>query len=189
VYPPEKAERALQSFFKEPTLAALREMALRQTAHEVDARQAWPLSASAGAPVEAKERILIHVTPAPTTTALIRRGRRVADYLGGECFAVAILPPSRDGDRVAASEIEQHLAFARRLHVETRLLEADDPAKALVDFARAIGVTQIFVAKPARRRFRWLHGPEVEMRVVELAKDMQVTVVAERRPRGGAVQP
>src|SRR5262249_26336198 len=38
VYPEEKARRALESFFKEPTLAALREMALRQAAHEVDVR-------------------------------------------------------------------------------------------------------------------------------------------------------
>src|SRR5579862_4677148 len=39
IYGTDKAQRALQNFFKEPTLAALREMALRQTAHEVDIRQ------------------------------------------------------------------------------------------------------------------------------------------------------
>ena len=39
VYPPEKAQRALQNFFKESTLVALREIALRQTAHEVEIRQ------------------------------------------------------------------------------------------------------------------------------------------------------
>src|SRR4051812_25441762 len=38
VYPPDKAQRALQNFFKESTLVALREMALRQTAHEVEER-------------------------------------------------------------------------------------------------------------------------------------------------------
>ena len=39
VYPPEKARQAMENFFKEPTLDALRELALRQTAHEVDMRQ------------------------------------------------------------------------------------------------------------------------------------------------------
>ena len=38
VYGREKAERALQNFFRESTLVALREMALRQTAHEVEHR-------------------------------------------------------------------------------------------------------------------------------------------------------
>ena len=36
VYGREKAERALQNFFRESTLVALRELALRQTAHEVE---------------------------------------------------------------------------------------------------------------------------------------------------------
>src|ERR1700742_4890542 len=36
VYPPEKARRAMENFFKESSLVALREMALRQTAHEVE---------------------------------------------------------------------------------------------------------------------------------------------------------
>src|SRR3954454_14385803 len=38
VYPPEKAKRALENFFRESSLVALREMALRQTAHEVEER-------------------------------------------------------------------------------------------------------------------------------------------------------
>ena len=38
VYGREKAERALQNFFRESTLVALRELALRQTAHEVEHR-------------------------------------------------------------------------------------------------------------------------------------------------------
>jgi two-component system sensor histidine kinase KdpD len=42
VYSPEKARAALQNFFREPTLVALREMTLRQTAHEVDLRQPFP---------------------------------------------------------------------------------------------------------------------------------------------------
>ena len=38
VYPPERARAALQNFFKEPTLVALRELAMRQTAHAVESR-------------------------------------------------------------------------------------------------------------------------------------------------------
>src|SRR5579872_3482418 len=38
VYPPDKAQRAMQNFFKESTLVALREIALRQTAHEIEIR-------------------------------------------------------------------------------------------------------------------------------------------------------
>jgi K+-sensing histidine kinase KdpD len=87
--------------------------------------------------------------------------------------------PSRD---VQESAVGEHLAFARRLHIETHLLEGKDVATRVVDFARENGVTQIFVAKPQKRGVPLLQKRPTAMRIVELAKEMQVTVVAERRP-------
>jgi two-component system sensor histidine kinase KdpD len=178
VYGPDKAQSAMRNFFKEPTLAALREMALRQTAHEVDVRQTEAVN------VDPRERILIHVTESPAAAGLIRRGRRVADYLKAQCFAVCVLPSSEMAElpKPTREAIERHLDFARKLRIETRVLEGADAAEALVDFARRNGVTQIFLAKPARRSIPFLNKKHLAMRVVDLAKDMQVTVVAERRP-------
>jgi two-component system, OmpR family, sensor histidine kinase KdpD len=189
VYAPEKAQRAKQHFFKEPSLAALRELALRQTAHEVDVRQSTegretsPISSGTHAGDEPKERILIHVTDAPATGALIRRGRRVADYLDADCFAVCVVPgPGMESlPEKSRLPLEQHLEFARKLHIETRVLDGEDEGEALVEFARRNGVTQIFVAKPARSIIPFLSKQQLSMRVVRLAKNMQVTVVAERR--------
>jgi two-component system sensor histidine kinase KdpD len=199
VYAPDKAQRAKENFFKEPALAALREMALRQTAHEIDVRQvegsgghaAHPGSAFA-ARAEADgdgihERILIHITEAPTTAGLIRRGRRVADYLKADCFAVCVLPEAGNDPLPAKSReaIERHLDFARKLHIETRLLEGADEAETLVNFAHTNSVTQIFVAKPRRSVIPFFRRKQMAMRVIELAKDIQVIVVADRRKRPG----
>jgi two-component system sensor histidine kinase KdpD len=189
VYAPDKAQRAKEHFFKEPSLAALRELALRQTAHEVDVRQNSesihqpPSSTGSPADEEVAERILIHVTEAPATAALIRRGRRVGDYLHADCFAICVTPgPGMDSlPEEKRAVLEQHLDFARRLHIETRILEGEDEAEALVDFARRNAVTQIFVAKPPRSIFPLASKRQLAMRVVRLANNMQVTVVADRR--------
>ncbi|MBL0161483.1 MAG: histidine kinase [Bryobacterales bacterium] len=193
VYAPEKAQRAKTNFFKESTLAALREMALRQTAHEIDVRNVddsslHPMGTAAAArssqaqPVAAvQERILIHVTEAPTTAGLIRRGRRVADYLKADCFAVCVLREPLPAESRHA--IERHLDFSRRLHIETRILEGTDEAEVLVDFAHTNGVTQIYVAKPPRSVVPFLFRRQLVMRIVRLATDIQVTVVADRRKR------
>jgi two-component system sensor histidine kinase KdpD len=173
VYAPEKAQLALTNFFKESTLNALRELALRQTAREVDARHddVGP---------KTSDRILILITVDPSSAALVRRGRRVADYLQAECYAVTV----RSQGQMTAEQreaLEKHLRFARELHVETRTLEGEDVAKALLDFARAHQVTQIFVARPRERpRFRGM-GASLIHQIVRLAGDMQVTVVAERK--------
>jgi len=168
-------------------------MALRQVAHEVDVRQAQPAGdnspalrdsvSEAVADIEPSERILIHITESPATAALIRRGRRVADYLKAECFAVCVLPPTAADDlsKTVRASIQRHLEFARGLRIETRILEGENPAETLIDFTRRNGVTQIFLSKPPKAAAPVLGRRNFVMDVVRLAKDRQVTVVADRR--------
>ncbi|HTP86706.1 MAG TPA: sensor histidine kinase KdpD [Bryobacteraceae bacterium] len=170
VYSREKAGRALRNFFRESTLVALREMALRQTAHEVEHRSVAETE---------HHRILVLVTADPETAMLIRRARRVSDFLSAECFAVAMQSALSDADREA---VDRHLNFARHLHIETRVLEGDDIADALVDFARRNQITQIFLARPRERDWRSLIGRDLVQRIVGLARDMQVVIVSEREP-------
>lgn len=198
VYPPEKARRALQNFFKESTLVALREIALRQTAHEVEIRQVTLPESSPETPAAVEEnenitgsdfgapadRVLVYVTEHPSTAMLIRRGRRVADYLQADCFAVFVhaemefnqLPTTK------REAVERHLNFARNLHIETRVLQGNDIAITLLDFARLRNITQVFMVRPQYSPWEGFLGRNLIHRIVRHARDMQVTIVAERRP-------
>jgi two-component system, OmpR family, sensor histidine kinase KdpD len=191
VYAPEKASQALESFFREPTLAALRELALRQTAREVDARQSEPAVPPAGrapaeGPATATEKVLILVTDDPAAAAVIRRGRRVADYLKADCFAVVVCPAG-DLGRLPASvreAVERHLTFARNLRVQTHVLAGNDPVDTVIEFAHSQGISQILVARPhATRLHLGAFRSDLVFRLIERAKDFQVTVVARREPR------
>jgi len=195
VYAPEKARLAMENFFKESTLVALRELAIRQTAHEVDVRQSvleeteaagiagGELDSLALPRPQASDRILILVTEDPSSAALIRRGRRVADYLKADCFAVCVLRDGNLHDIPAGQReaLEKHLQFARNLHIEASVLRGQDVARTLVDFARLHKVTQIFLARPQQMSWPIVFGRGLVERVVRLARDIQVTVVAERR--------
>jgi two-component system sensor histidine kinase KdpD len=167
VYAPDKAVRALENFFTETNLTALRELALRQTAHQVeDHREAARPSGSA-------EKILIHLTADPSTAMLIRRGRRVADYLQTECLAVYVAkdPQLTDLTLEERSAIEKLLGFARSLRIETTVLTGRDTAKAIADFARERKVTQLFIGRNSKDA----------RRIVDNARDIVVTVAADRR--------
>jgi two-component system sensor histidine kinase KdpD len=194
IYAPEKAQRAMENFFKESTLTALRELALRQAAHELDLReiastseerrtQQEVSSASPSSPMATIDRILIYVSADASTAMLIRRGRRMADYLGAECFAVSVAPlqdkarlPTRD-----RSTVEKHLNFARNLHIETRILQCDDAAEGIIDFARRNQITQILLSRCDHSSWSRLFGTDLILRVVREAKDIRVIIVAERR--------
>ena len=201
IYKPEIIEKALSGFFKASNLGALREMTLRQAAHEVDLQQtsydeASDAQISTALPEEVhgnatKERILIVVTVAPSTAMLIRRGRRVADYLHADCIALFVHRTLHISELPAEERhtLEKHLRFARSLQMETRVVAGVDIAKTVVEFAHSHQVTQVFVA-PSRGGLRErLLGRNFVENIVRLAEDLQVTVVADRSRRSGSSRP
>jgi len=188
VYAPEKAQKAMDNFFTESNLSALREMAMRHTAHEVEERlAAAPAAAvpdaadSAGTgtpgqqPPQHKERILICLTGSPSSAVLIRRGKRVADYLQADCLAIHVAGPGEDRDA-----IERHLSFARNLRIEAHVVDAAEVPRAIADFAREQHITQIFMGRSAPRAW-YRRGETVVQTVVRRLREMQVTIVASRR--------
>ena len=190
IYAPQKAQQAMENFFKESTLSALRELALRQAAHELEVRDIAEASERSkqlatglsSLQKQARDRILIYVTADPSTAMLLRRGRRRADYLGTDCLAVCVMP--RLGDRHLSDEtraaIETHMNFARRLHIETSTLEGDDPAETLLEFARRNQITQILLNRPKQRSWTRLLGTDLILQIIAKAEDIRLIVVAER---------
>src|ERR1700678_4829185 len=98
IYPPEKVPQALTNFFQTDNLVALRELALRFLADETEeellehlkrrhANQIW----------ETSERILVGVTGAPGTDAIVRRASRMAARIKGELHVLHIA--SSEGSR------------------------------------------------------------------------------------------
>jgi two-component system sensor histidine kinase KdpD len=186
VYSQEKARRAMENFFTETNLTALREMALRHTAHEVeekldaDAATAVaqsPADPAAGpAPVSHPERILICLTGRPSSAILIRRGKRVADYIHADCVAIHVGEDAHNKEAV-----ERHMSFARNLRIETHVLPGRDVPGAIASFARAQRITQIFMGRSAPLPWWRRYRETIVQQVVRQARDMQITIVAERR--------
>lgn len=164
VYAPEKARQAIENFFTESNLTALRELAMRQTVHQLEDKRD---EMRAPQPVvnrrpASEEKLLLWLTPHPATAMLIRRGRRVADYLGAPCTAVYA---EKD-----ATALEPWLNFCRNLRIDAKPMDATEQARGVADYARREGITQVYVTR---------HAPDVN-RLVKLARDMQIAIVAER---------
>ncbi len=184
IYSPAAAAGKAQSLFQEPTLVALRELAIRQTAQALEARQ----GEHGGEPEGRAERILVNITADAATAMLLRRARRVADYLHAGCIAVCV-HSAPEFSALPASQrqaIERHLRFAETLHVPATVLQAKDRARALVDYAHENGATQIFICRSADPPKRWFPGLEFTDRVVQEARDLEVTVIASPSRAGRA---
>jgi magnesium transporter len=183
IYSPERARAESERLFQEPTLVALRELAIRQTAQALEARAA----AKKLKPEVRAEKILVHVTANPSTAMLLRRARRVADYLHANCVAVFVCSVKDFASLPAAERqaVERHFRFAEDLRVETTIVNGKSAAKALVDYAHLQGVTQIFIGPAVEQPKRWFRGLDFTDQVLYQARDVELTVVAERSREGG----
>ena len=106
----------------------------------------------------------------------------MADYLQADCVAVYVsktadLRQLNDEER---DRLQRHLNFAQALQIRTHVLEGEDMAESLVAFARQQKVTQIFIARQKERTLQTWFTEGFVQQIVNLAHDMQVTVVADR---------
>jgi two-component system, OmpR family, sensor histidine kinase KdpD len=182
VYPLERADAALTNFFRTENLSALRELALREVAEDVEARRRPtvldPLSQQA-----ITERVLVLVTPEPRSQRLLRRAWRSAQRLGGELDALRV---RRSGQELSDEEAVS-LAALRRLAVilGAHFLEeeGDNLVETVRDVAEERGTTYVFVGTPDEsRRREVLRGSLVSALVRELP-GIDIRVVANRADR------
>ena len=184
IYSADRAKVASEKLFQEPTLVALRELAIRQTAQALEARA----SAKKKEQSEARlEKILVNVTADASSAMLLRRARRVADYIHADCVAVFICKTGEMSEvpPVERQAVDRHFKFAEDLRISTKVIAGKHAADALVEFAHENGVTQIFIGPATEPPRKWFRGLDFTDQVLYQARDLEVTVVAERTPEGG----
>lgn len=148
VYLGERAEHAVSNFFKEGNLTALRELALRFTAEQVDRdlediRRLKRVSS----PWKTNARLMVGVGPSPYAESLIRWTRRAATRLNCPWLVVWV-EGSRVLTPVEQDRLTRSLGLARKLGGEVVSVTGENISEALMQVARERNVSQIVVGKP-----------------------------------------
>lgn len=182
IYPLEKVPQALSHFFRTDNLIALRELALRFLADETEEELLEHLARYQTQVLwETSERFLVAVITAPGTEAIIRRASRMAARTKAELHAVHIhLHDSSRSDQSALDGLRQ---LCIDVGADWTEIESDDPAKAIIDFARKRQITQIVLGSSQRGRFQeLLRGGSIVRKVSRGAADagIDVHIIARR---------
>jgi two-component system sensor histidine kinase KdpD len=170
IYPAEQARTALEHFFRPENLAALRDLALRRTTHEVD-EQLEEYMREAGVKAEVAERVLVLVDETPASRALLRHAWRLAQGLDAELLIAYF---RKDRSDVAERELARVLELAEDLNGQIRPLEGLDEASALAGFLAAEGVHHIVLPREARKPLAGFVRASMVDRIVGLAPDVNV---------------
>lgn len=179
VYSKERAEVALQNFFRHENLATLRELVLREVAEDVEARRHTealePLSQQAIA-----ERVLALVEPQPKSQRILRRAWRSAQRLGAEIDALWMRPNGREPTPEEQTQLAALRRTASLLGIHFLEEEGDDLVETVHRVARERGTTYIFVGTPdERRRVEIIRGSLLSRMVREIP-GIDIRVIADR---------
>ncbi|RUT24892.1 two-component sensor histidine kinase [Asaia sp. W19] len=185
IYGAPMAGRAMLHYFSPGNLTALRELALRQTAQQVDAQLVDHMKANAIAgPWAAGERVMVCLTLEDGDTGLLRYGKRLADRLHAP-WIVLHVETSRDLTEDARARMASQMHLAQSLGAETVTVPGHDIALDALAYAKAQNVTQIVAAHPAGTnwigRLRQILGRSTTERLIQRSEGFPVHVV----PRSG----
>ncbi len=154
VYSQEKVEQSLKNFFRRGNLIALRELALRQVAEQVDRslesymdakdiRQNWGV----------RERIAVCISGSPAGQYLIARSARMARRMDAELYVLHVqreFAPRQENPRV----LEANLRFAENLGAQVVKLKGQSVADTIAEFVRTKHVTQVIFGRAPLRDWR-----------------------------------
>jgi two-component system sensor histidine kinase KdpD len=154
VYSKEKVEQSLKNFFRRGNLIALRELALRQVAEQVDRsletymdaqqiRENWGV----------RERIAVCISGSPAGQYLIARAARMARRLDAELYVVHVMREfaTREED---PKILEANLRFAENLGAIVVRLKGRSVADAIADFVRSKHITQVVFGRALVRDWK-----------------------------------
>lgn len=184
VYLGERATRAMESFFKEEHLTALRELALRFTAEKVDQDLSDQMTIKGiEGPWNTNERLLVAIGFSPYSPRLIRTARRMAFNLEAPWIALYV----DTGIQLSAEDeemLKKNINLARELGAEVITFADHDIVDAIHRVCRDKNVTQIIMGRPDRRMIQdFISGGTLLDRLVVAASNVDIHVIrAKRKP-------
>ncbi|WP_240424482.1 sensor histidine kinase [Lactococcus allomyrinae] len=181
IYQKAQAYRAMQNFFTEEKLIALREIALRKTADQVN-HSAVRMDKNRNS-AYTKEHVLVCVSPSPSALHVIRSAARLAMAFKAEFTALYVgnaeTESFSDEDKL---RLRQSLRLAEQLGAKVSVVYGDDLPQQIVEYAKVSHVSKLVIGKSAEQPF-WRRVNIVDF-LSQTAPNLDIYVI----PNGRALE-
>ena len=155
VYPPDRATIALERFFTEPNLTALRDLSLRFVAGQVDQELEGIVSSQGIGLPPVTERVMAIVDESPGCRRGLRRASSLSSTLHAPWIAVAVETPGIRQSRDRQQNLQSNVDYAVDLGAEIVRGEAADLARGLAEVICDRRVSHVVLVRE-QRRAPWL---------------------------------
>jgi two-component system sensor histidine kinase KdpD len=154
IYPQERVDRALDNFFRQGNLIALRELALRQVTHAVDrSLESFRDKEDSGLRAAVRERIAVCISSNPAAQALIARGARMANAMDGELY-VLYIDMGQDVSDANQKTLAANVRFAENVGAKVVRVKGKSVAEVVAEFVKEKHITQVVFGRSATQGWR-----------------------------------
>jgi two-component system sensor histidine kinase KdpD len=188
VYPPERTQVALDRFFTEANLTALRELSLRLVARKVEGQiegvlvgQQMPL---------VTDRVVVLVDGSEASRRAIRRACTLAGALHGALLAVVVETPDLERSSFdRGRDLQEAIDDAVDLGAELVRVPAPDVVTGLAQAVRERGATHLVLGHEGAHGLRRFTERPLADRIMERLPDLEIHLVGARPQAKGAQEP
>ena len=178
IYPPDRAAIALERFFTEPNLMALRDLSLRFLAGQVDEELERVVAARGVGIPPVTERVMAVIDQTPACHRALRRAASLASALRAPFLAIAIQTPAVTLSRDRQLDLQANIDYAVDLGAEIILGEADDFVKGIEEVIRHRRVTHVVMAHHPRHGLELLR-PSIAEGIIQHVPGVEVHLISE----------
>ncbi|MBD9617452.1 sensor histidine kinase [Pseudomonas sp. PDM07] len=191
VYVPEQARAAIDAFFTQTNLTALRELAMQTAAAQVDNDLAQGYRQLGQAAPAVRGRLLVGVDGDAQAERLVRHASRVAQRRHLP-WSLVHVDNGRVRDEQSRLRLQSAQQLAERLGGEVVLLRAGEVAKTLIQHAAERRASLVLVGQSRQRLRRRLFGGGLASRLLRDARGLEINVLdsdhEQHQPRQRTVQ-
>lgn len=175
IYAPEKIDQALQNFFQRRNLVALRELALREVADNIE-EDSTEFAQALHCNIQ--ERVLVCLSTYPNSIQLLRRGARITNHMNGRLFALFVAHPDRFLSKSEALHIETCERLCKEFEGEFLRIKSAEVVAAIVATAKSYRITQIVLGETQRSRFQLLFRGSIVQQLMRALPEVDLHIIA-----------
>ncbi|MBX9256108.1 sensor histidine kinase KdpD [Desmonostoc muscorum CCALA 125] len=179
IYAPQKIQQSLDNFFQRRNLIALRELALREVADNVEENAI--ATTPNGQFCNIHERVLVCISTYPNSVQLLRRGARLANYMNAPLYTLFVADP----ERFLTKEESLHIHTCEKLCKEFEgtfiRVTNSNVANAIAEVAEKYRITQIVIGESQRSRWQILLKGSLTQKLVRLLKNIDLHIIASEK--------
>jgi two-component system, OmpR family, sensor histidine kinase KdpD len=178
IYAPAKIDQSLNNFFTRRNLVALRELALREVADNIEDNEQSNGGTTAPSFCNIHERVLVCVSTYPNSLQLLRRGARIAGYMRAQFYVLFVIDPDRFLTKDESLHIENCERLCKEFSGEFLRVQDYNVIKAIAYTAQKYRITQIVIGESQKSRWQILWHGSLVQKILRLLKNVDIHIIS-----------